>query len=159
MPELEIEEAIGAGAVAAIGRAIRAKRDELRTSAVMRYYGAALTTTHSLSLVLFWRHDFLVRTITGDDAVCWPFLPDCASWRTHSVAAVHASMIAYGVLALATMIAFVRRDHAGKALVGLAVLGLIKGAWFLHDYRLMGNYHYMPFILTSVFLLVPRAND
>jgi hypothetical protein len=51
----------------------------------------------------------------------------------------------------------VRRAHVGKALVGLAVLDLIKAAWVLHDYRLMGNYHYMPFIMSSVFLLVPDS--
>jgi hypothetical protein len=134
-----------------------AKRDEIRSNAALRWYGAALTATHLFTLIYFARNDYLARTITSRDAVCWPFLPGCDDWRGHSVTAVHASMFAYGLVAVVTAVCFVRRAHVGKALIGLALLDLLKAVWVLHDYRLMGNYHYMPFIMTSVFLLVPDS--
>jgi hypothetical protein len=134
-----------------------AKRDEIRSSTALRWYGAALTATHLFTLLYFARNDYLARTITSRDAVCWPFLPGCDDWRGHSVTVVHASMLGYGLIAVVTAVWFVRRAHVGKALLGLAVLDLVKAVWVLHDYRLMGNYHYMPFIMSSVFVLVPDS--
>ncbi|MEJ7600498.1 MAG: hypothetical protein WKG01_21495, partial [Kofleriaceae bacterium] len=140
-------------------RVALAKRDEVRSSAVLRYYGIALVAIHLLTLVYFARHDLLVRTITSETAVCWPFLPGCEAWRAQSARSVEASMVVYGVVAALAIVCFARREHVGKALIGLACLDLIKAGWVLHDYRLMGNYHYMPFILTTAYLVLPAAKD
>lgn len=144
-------------AIAAVTRRAAAKRAEIAASPALRGYGIALVATHVLTLIYFARGDLLVRTITADAAVCWPFLADCESWRARSPGAVEASMVVYAALAGATLACFAIRRRVGTALVGLAVLDAIKAVWVLHDYRLMGNYHYMPFILTTAYLVLPDA--
>jgi hypothetical protein len=143
--------------------AVRAWADrkvrETEGSLVLRAFGGALVVTHLLTVAYFLHRDLLARIVTSNDAICWPFLPGCEEVRTHSHAWVHLGMVAYGALAVATIAAFSRARWTRYALSGLVLLNLWKAFWFFQDYRLMGNYHYMPFLMSGAYLLFPRAKD
>jgi hypothetical protein len=140
-------------------RSIDERVHETARSVTLRAYGAALVATHLLTLLYFARHDLLVRLVTSPHPICWQWFSDCDELRTQSATLVRASMVGYGALAVATLIAFARPVWTNRALVGLVALNLWKAAWILQDYRLMGNYHYMPFIASAAYLLLPRPKE
>lgn len=126
--------------------------DELRDP-VLCYYGIALAATHILSLAyLYWRDFNYIFEATY--SICWPFFTSCYELRPWSKIFVNSFFIGYGAVALISAYFFFRRSiQWGWAFSVLALL--MKFAITLQDYRMMGNYHYMPYIICVLYLFYP----
>jgi hypothetical protein len=141
--------------VTGLRQALRLRLAAVAASRTLRGYGASLALVHCLTFAYWTRGGFLSRIIAERAPVCWPFLPHCGDFRTNSVALIEWVMGGYVVLAVATACAFLRPRFASLAYFGLLALNVVKLALFFQDYRLTGNYHYMPFILSFAYLFWP----
>jgi len=129
--------------------------DELHRSAALRWYGALLAFTHVITYVFWSKIPALLAQRPGN-AVCWPFFESC--WKLHPISQslMHGVLHAYLALAIVGVLLFfgerLSRHCTTAAYVALLVMNLVKLAIFVLDYRLMGNYHYMPFVVSFAFL-------
>lgn len=129
--------------------------DEFSESPALRLYGSALAITHLLT-AWFWRGGRgLPETLASMPPICWPFFPDCDLSRGALLPLIDAAFTVYPFIALGAVLLwpFFRTWKWGWGLLLLATL--VKFFLFAQDYRTMGNYHYMPFIVTALFLFVP----
>ncbi len=130
--------------------------EEIQQSRVLRTYGFFLVVVHFLTFY-FWNHnvafDFYMNT--APSPLCWSFMEDCSFWRFPNRTAAMVSLWAYLGLAVVTFV-LMWQGRLRAAYFGLLALFLVKYGLLLIDYRLMGNYHYMPFIIGAVFLFFPR---
>jgi hypothetical protein len=130
--------------------------EEIQNSKVLRIYGLFLVAVHFLTFY-FWNHsiayDFYLSESAG--SLCWSFLDQCTSWRFPNSTTAMVALYSYLALAIVTFVGMIR-GHLRLGYFGLLALYLIKYGLLLIDYRLMGNYHYMPFIIGAVFLFFPR---
>lgn len=135
---------------------------EIRSSGSLRVYGALLALTHVVTFG-FWTTGKNLPAMFSQppsSAVCWPFFEDCWRLRPLPPALVHAVVIGYGALAvIGTLLFFGHRWSARCttwAYAALLAMNVVKLAIFILDYRLMGNYHYMPFVISFAFLFLPE---
>ncbi len=129
--------------------------EHVARSSTLRIYGGCLAAIHLLTFVYWSAGGLAARILSDRSPVCWPFFEDCAQAHGFSRHTVQLVLWLYGLAATATTLAFVRRRFVGAGLAMLTVVNLAKGAIFVLDYRLMGNYHYMPFIITALYLVWP----
>jgi hypothetical protein len=150
------QRAARGGAIRRLRHLLDGRIEEIRRSGALRIFGAALGCTHVLTFVLWIRGGFFARVTSESSPVCWPFLPDCDAIRFATP--LHAQIALWGYLALSILavLGFTRRRWIGRGYVALVAVNAMKGALFVADYRLMGNYHYMPFLVSVVYLAWPR---
>jgi hypothetical protein len=129
---------------------------EIESSRVLKLYGFFLIAIHFLTFH-FWNHDaaYNFYLSQGPSQLCWSFFDTCTTWRFPNATAAMVALHVYLALAVATFVVL-WKGKVRWAYFGLMALYLIKYGLLLIDYRLMGNYHYMPFIIGTVFLLFPR---
>jgi len=134
---------------------IRHGIDEIRHSVALRAFGALLALTHVITFWSWWNNKSLPGLLghRPATAVCWPFFEDC--WRLHpmSESLIHTTLIAYLALAVACVVLFAIRRLVAWAYLALVAINVIKLGIFVLDYRLMGNYHYMPFVVSFAYLV------
>lgn len=139
-----------------IAKYLNRQIEEIQQSRILQIYGLFLVAVHFLTF-LFWNHnvafDFYLSKSAGP--LCWSFFEDCSFWRFANRSMAVAALWGYLALAIGTFVVM-WRGRFKIAFYGLLALFLIKYALLLIDYRLMGNYHYMPFIIGFVFLFFPR---
>lgn len=135
----------------------RANETEVRASSALRLAGASLALSYVLSAV-YW-HASPRYLAVAKDAICWPFFEACADVRNVSPTFYQAWLLLLALLGCATMASFSRPAWTSRALALLGATALVKAAYLIQDYRLMGNYHYMPFVLTTAYLLAPRKRS
>ena len=128
---------------------------EIDANYALRYYGFFLTCVH-FATYLFWKGDtFDLKKIFDSEPVCWAIYQNCAWARPFLFEYVDVLISFYFFSALAVSLFFLfKKTKLGYW--GLFALTGFKFLIFIHDYRLMGNYHYMPFIATLFYLLVPN---
>ena len=122
----------------------------------MRVYGACLAAIHLLTFLYWTSSGAASRLLADRSPVCWPFFENCAVGHGLAKSTVTIVMWLYAIGAAAATLAFFRRRSIGLALALLTIVNLGKGAIFVLDYRFMGNYHYMPFIITFLYLTWPN---
>ncbi|UXR66026.1 hypothetical protein EZJ49_07165 [Bdellovibrio bacteriovorus] len=129
---------------------------EILQSRALQIYGALLAATHVLS-AYFWMDrslDLVVKAGEVSSALCWPWAPFCQTLRFSSEAQAAGYLEIYALLGVITAVLFV----AGKvrwAYAGLLGLLGLKIFFTSLSYGLMGNYHYMSFIIHGAFLFAP----
>ena len=130
---------------------------EILQSRALQLYGALLALTHVLS-AYFWMDrslDLVVKAGELSSPLCWPWAPFCQTLRFSSTALAAGYLEIYALLGVTAAILFV----AGKvriAYVSLLVLLGMKIFFTSLSYGLMGNYHYMSFIVHGAFLFLPH---
>ena len=139
-----------------VGSYLRAQIEEIAADAALRLYGIALLATHVLTAIWFLTGSYSEMARAGEDAICWPLVPDCERFRLLSSGQLDLLMGGYGVAALLGMALFARRRWTAPAWAGLALLTLLKLAVLALDFRLRLNQHYMSTAACAVFLFVPR---
>lgn len=142
-----------------MGSWVRAQIDEIAADAALRWYGIALLATHTMTAVWFLTAERSSLAGAGEDAICWPLVPDCERFRLLSAGQLDALVLGYGVAALVCMALFARRRWTAPAWAGLALLTLLKLAVLALDFRLRLNQHYMSTAACAAFLLVPRKRE
>ncbi len=87
---------------------------------------------------------------------CWPFLSNCNSikfiWTNWSYNLI---VFIWLLLTLLTLYLFLKNKYIKWAYLTFALINIIKFVILIQDYRFMGNYHYMPFILSAAYLFIP----
>ncbi len=131
-------------------------RSSLRDCA-SAYVGAALAATHLLTAYFWW--NMVPRIARRDGAVCWPQLPDCERYRPLLRSFAEGGLTIYAVGSALVLALFMSRRLRATALLGLAVLTMVKLAVIAQDFRLMGNYHDMPLMATIAYFMAPRRLD
>lgn len=127
---------------------------ELQQHSSLALIGVLLSIEHIFTFA-FWLTERPVHLLlsSSSPAVCWPLLPFCEALKPSSEI-LSAILGLYLILAIASVACWsVQRLKAGILLLWLLLF--FKVGVILLDYRLTGNYHYLPTILTLVFLLVP----
>ena len=133
--------------------------DEIAGDPALRAYGVALLATHVLTAFWLLNSGQADIVAAGQEAICWPLVPDCEALRVFSAAALQPIFAAYGVAALALCAAFARKNSTAIGWAGLLCLTVFKLAVIALDFRLRLNQHYMAFAVTGVFLLIPRKRE
>ena len=134
---------------------------EIESSKALKWYGAALCCVHVLTFY-FWRNHFFKDAFFSlskdiDNHICWSFAPYCKSLN-FSVEFTSAAGTVYALLSLYAALCFIQsRVARGWSL--LLLITLLKYFALLIDYRLMGNYHYMGFIITFCYLFLPKRSS
>jgi outer membrane protein assembly factor BamB len=129
---------------------------EIQESRTLRFFGVALAATHLLTL-LFWllsKNLFLLST-PASEALCWPTFPQCAKLHDAPISLLYIWAIVYFIFSFFSAIQFVRNkiQSAYFLLMGASLLKLL---FFLSDYRFMGNYHYMPLLVSLAYFFLPH---
>lgn len=135
---------------------------EIKNSGALRVLGALLALTHVITF-WFWitgKHLPALFSQGPSSAVCWPFFAGCWQLRPLPPALVQAALIGYGVIAAVGTLMFFAHRWSERwttwAYAALLAMNVLKFGIFILDYRLMGNYHYMPFIVSFAFLFLPE---
>lgn len=129
--------------------------NELKKWPLLFWVGAILTAEHFLAIT-FWSTERPLIWILGESnqRICWSYFDNCQiiPWNSTSVKIL---LLSYAILTLCTLILWIRKKPK-PAIIGLTLLLIIKAFIILQDYRLGGNYHYIPILLASIFLFLPE---
>ncbi|UXR66020.1 HTTM domain-containing protein [Bdellovibrio bacteriovorus] len=127
---------------------------ELHAQSSLGLIGVILSVEHVFTFI-FWLTERPIHLILSSStpAVCWPLLSFCESLKPSS-ALLTFMMGLYLALAIGAILSWVLKRYKTGIFL-LWVLLLFKTTLILFDYRLTGNYHYIPTLLTFAFLLVP----
>lgn len=126
---------------------------ELKAIPALMWLGLGLSLLHLLSLEFWW--NMIAQTLSSESGYCWPLYPGCEWLRPFSPAAIFAVRGFWGVFAVLSGAAFVLKKFR-IAWWLLLVCEVTKLFIFAQDYRFMGNYHYILFVLGFIFLFVPE---
>ena len=135
-----------------------ANLDEIRSDKVLRLYGACLAIPYLATAVHFFAaREYLY--LTGlNEALCWPFFPDCYRFHVLTPNQAMALVVLLGTLAILFALAFLTRKVAlgwGLLLSAFALDAMIVA----QDFQFRRNQHYMLFWTTLVFLVLPRKRQ
>nr|BFD60430.1 hypothetical protein CKG001_25370 [Bdellovibrio sp. CKG001] len=127
---------------------------ELQQHKSLAWIGVLLSLEHIFTFV-FWLTERPVHLILSNShpSVCWPALPFCEALKP-SAEILSGLLGLYLILAVGSLACW-GLQRFKCAILLLWTLLFFKVGVILLDYRLTGNYHYIPTILTLVFLLVP----
>ena len=134
---------------------IQSQIEEIRNYKTLRWYGVFLSLVHVVTF-FFWHHTAFVYQYIPKTAntLCWPQIPFCESLRFLSPMGVQITLFLYLALALLTVFLFLRKNTLAYAYWLFLFINVIKLYLFFMDYRLMGNYHYMPFVISFAYLFI-----
>lgn len=126
----------------------------------LRIYGVFLFLCHVLTWN-FWSGDsgLFQSVITDPLPLCWSFFPGCETYRLLPFDGWSLVLGFYFALSLLGVLFFLSSKVSVHAFLLLALVTLGKFFLLMADYRLMGNYHYMPFLITMAFLFIPRPQN
>ncbi len=127
---------------------------EISSSRALSLYGAFLSIAYALSYT-WWANNstWSFLQLGGSSRICWPLLP-CPDISGPSIFVLKLWLLMIFMLGLAAAFSFIS-ERTRTAYFLLIALVLTKAAFFLQDFRLMGNYHYMPFWAALAFLFLP----
>ena len=133
---------------------MRRQLTEIFADPVLRIYGVVLGL---LELVcVLWlcsvRADRMLSV--GNEALCWPMLPNCGAWRAFSMGALQMILVVCAILSVATALAFYYRSSSAWLL--LLTTEVLKLAVIAQDFRLRLNQNYMFGFVWLAFLFIPN---
>ena len=133
---------------------VRKNLSEIQESRTLRWYGFFLFIPH-IATWFHWNWNLSLSERMASGADCWPYFPTCDVFRHALLPWVTFSQSVYlGASLLGAFLFFSRRTVP----VGWWLLlgtSLLKMFMMAQDYRLMGNYHYIPNFMNLIFLFIP----
>ena len=129
---------------------------EIESSKALIYFGAFLALTHIITFK-FWNYFtfYHFNTVQHPSNLCWSFFSSCNFLKFPSVLSSKLAFFAYFILALLSLYAFfIKKIKLGY--FSLLFLTCFKYLVLLMSFRHMGNYHYMPLIISFLYLFFPR---
>jgi hypothetical protein len=134
---------------------IRNQIQEINQSRVLGVYGIFLVFIH-IGTAFFWNHSF-AEFLQGDKILsCWPFFLQCNEFRNLVMPILGGTLgFLYLAIAVAAVILFFHHQILW-AYWFLVALNIIKFVFQLQSFELMGNYHYMPYVISLVYLFLPN---
>lgn len=129
---------------------------EIRENEILRKYGFFLSLIHIYTF-LFWFLNSKIYNFIGADAqaICQPFFQNCRDFRFMNAESWRWALVGYFVLAVIGCVLWLTRFVTSAYLYFLFLI-LVKLLFYVQDYRLMGNYHYIFFLISFVYAFLPR---
>jgi hypothetical protein len=140
--------------LAALG--FRSSWGEIQNDSRLRFYGFCLALTHLLTAYSWWREDWPKAVSKGQLAICQPFFQSCSLLRIFPVPVISGFLFFYAGLSIVTASLFIRSSLVRPAMIAFATLTIFKLAIYAQDFLLMGNYHYMPLLVSIAFVFLPQ---
>ena len=128
---------------------------EIQSSKALIYLGAFLSVTH-ISTFQYWNHlGFYYFTLTDHPSdTCWSFLPSCEFLNFPTALISKIVWFIYLILAVFAVYFFaLKKVKRGYFL--FLFLTLFKYMIVLFSFNNMGNYHYMPLVVSFLYLFFP----
>ena len=124
--------------------------DEIKSDSLLSNYSHFLIGIHLLT-ALFWFYQGFESILTNvNQSYCWPFFSSCESAKILLLPIVPLLLPTYAILSIFGLLqSTIFKKSTWFLLIGLEVMKLLFQSL---DYRFMGNYHFMPHIITLVFL-------
>jgi hypothetical protein len=127
---------------------------EIASSLELRIAGAGLFLIHVATQRLWLDHPAMKAAAGLSDGTCWPMLPNCSVIHVLTMDQWSGFFNVYAGLALLGSLLILIPRTVGIAWALMVLVNVMKVFLLWQDYRFMGNYHYMPFVATAVFLFV-----
>ena len=129
---------------------------EIKSSKALVYFGAFLSFTHIVTFQ-FWNHlSFYHFSTSGHPSnICWPFFSSCGFLKFPSVLFSQIAFFFYLCIAFLSVYLFLL-NKVKQGYFTLLFLNLFKYMVLLFSFKHMGNYHYMPLIVSFLYLLFPK---
>lgn len=130
-------------------------KSELQKQPALWIVGVILSLEHLLT-VFFWLSErpLLLILSPSTPSVCWPLFSQCEAFKP-GPELLQMLLGTYAVLAVISSALWALKKKPQWAAGLLWALLLFKLGFILLDYRLTGNYHYIPTLITFAFLLIP----
>ena len=130
---------------------------EISSHKSLSWYGIFLSLIHVVTFFLWHNnafiHQYLPKTA---NSLCWPQIPFCDVLKVFSPLGVHILLYAYLVMSLLTIFLFLKRKTVIYAYWLFLIINLLKLYMFLMDYHLLNSSHYLPFLVSFVFLFIRK---
>ena len=133
---------------------LRAQIQEINSDPILRRFAVALIFVHLLTAIFWYYQGFIDILRDPVQSYCWPLFPGCDGLKQVLGPFSLFLFLFYVVTAFAGL--FFSLQSSVKSWFALFALEILKLAYGFLDYRFMGNYHFMPHIVTLVFLFVPQ---
>lgn len=134
---------------------IQSQIEEINNYKALRWYGAFLSLVHVVTFFFWHNTAFIYQYMTKNaNTLCWPQIPFCESLRFLSPTGVQITLFLYLCLAFLAAFLFLRKNTLVYAYWLFLLINVIKFYLFFMDYRIMGNYHYMPFVISFAYLFI-----
>ncbi len=129
---------------------------EIKSDTVLRFFGALLALTHSLT-AYFWLTSIGSKILSSEaDPICWPGLDFCFTAARLSASQIESRLIFYGYASFAVAGIFCLKRLAPVAWICLLVITIFKFAIMSIDIRTALNAHSIVFIMSAVYLFLPN---
>ena len=128
---------------------------EIDNSLLLKIYGASLALIVTASCVLWLQTDVARVLGVGSEAICWPWLDSCQSWRiipSEFIRVFYCSLLG---LSLVISFLFLYGKKIKIAYYGLILIYLLDFACVAFDFRFRLNAHVMAFLMVTLFLFFP----
>ena len=134
---------------------IQSQIQEISFYKSLRWYGFFLSLVHVVTF-FFWHHNSFINQYLTKNAntLCWPQVPFCEFLRFLSPSGVQALLYIYLSMALLAAFFFLNKKTIVYAYWLFLFVNVIKFYMFFSDYHVMGNHHYMPFVVSFVYLFI-----
>lgn len=133
--------------------------EEINQDVTLKKYGFYLSWIHFFTFAYWFLHTKAYTFIADPStAVCQPFFSWCRSIRFLTPETWRWILVAYFIAGLIG-IGLWRRTNIKAAYYMSFALIAFKFAIYAQDYRMMGNYHYIHYLLLGIFLLIPNKRS
>ncbi len=124
----------------------------------LKIYGFFLSLTHVWTF-LYWQNGNFFLNAQGSrnsEPLCFPFFKDCDLFRALIPDQGWVVILwLYALIAILTSFFFLKDRLRRWGFYGLIFLTFFKFALHMSNYNFMGNYHYMIYILSVIYLFLP----
>jgi hypothetical protein len=131
---------------------------EISASKTLSVYGAFLFLTH-VATWFWWNWTLPLAERLAEAADCWPFYESCARFRPALLPFVTPLQTLFLVASIIGAFLFLWPRTLKTAWWLLLLVTLLKLFFFFQDYRLMGNYHYIPHLVIACYLFLPGKQE
>ncbi len=126
---------------------------EIQCSKGLQLYGIFVALSHFFTSLMWFQ-----RPIFYEQPICWTFIPFCKDLAPLYSRYGTSMLYIYSILAFLCVLSFL----SSKVQLGyfsLIVVLILRIVIQFHDYRLMGNYHYITNIVSIIFLFFSNKNN
>ena len=130
--------------------------NEITHSKGLSFYGFCLSLSHIVTF-FFWNYSKVthIYMTKNENAICWPDFLSCNIIRLNSPESAASLLYLYLFISILSCLLFLNRKTIKYGYFLFGISTIIKFIVFSMDYRLMGNYHYMHFIISFLYLFIP----
>lgn len=138
---------------------LKSQANIIHSETGLALYGAFLSFTHIATFLHWNAGNFFINSQSSinSEPLCFPIFPNCDLFRDSLSAQMWMVILClYLFISLITVFLFLNREALGWAFGLLTFLNVFKLGLHLSNYNFMGNYHYMVYIVSFLYLFLPH---